>query len=151
ERGVRPVGAALIVRARRKDLVLRAAVLAHETAEIAETTSAAELPECLLTEEQRGRRILRRRRRRDRRHRGRLEVADLRRRRAERVADRHHGRVAAGLALAFRLDEARVDAGDHRDGIIATLPDLREEQRRLATVFRRALWVRSFEDRNARV
>src|SRR6185503_17355871 len=60
ERGVRPVGAALIVRARRKDLVLRAAVLAHETAEIAETISAAELPECLLTAEQRGRRILRR-------------------------------------------------------------------------------------------
>src|SRR5215510_8292713 len=62
EEHARTVVAVLEERAARINRVLRALILAHETAQIAETLTAAERPERLLTEEQRGGVVLGRRR-----------------------------------------------------------------------------------------
>ena len=59
---------------------------------------------------------------------------------------------AMSLALQLRLgfDQARVDAGGHRHGVVAVLPDLLQEERREA-VFGDELLARAGHDRHARV
>src|SRR5689334_5776231 len=134
---VRAVVAALVVLAARENLVLRSPVLSDQSAQVTQTLTTTEGPERLLAEEQRDRFRLRRRGGQWS-HRCRLEGANLRRRRAERVHDRHHPRNVVVVQRRLGFNQARVDPGNHWLLVIAVLPDLLNEEWRRSILGREA-------------